>query len=192
MGDFPLTYVVEPDKYVERGKAYASCIGGRRFAVAHQTPGTTIAGQTSFVATTPTFLIHQSGAARRVVLSNFALCQVAPAAGDLIHIAVFIDPTNRYSTGGTAITPQSTLSDSPLAAGFAFRYNPTATAAGGGADAPRLLYEWTQPVGLGSVFNPDFNDGVAIAGTGSILVYTWAATTAPTWILGGFDLLEEG
>ncbi len=192
MGDLPLTYVVEPDKYMERGKAYASCIGGRRFTVAHQTPGTTLAGQTSYVATTPTFLIYQSGATRRVVLSNFALCQVAPPAVDLIHIAVFIDPTNRYLSGGTAITPQSTISDSPLTAGFTFRYNPTASAAGGGASAPRLLYEWTQPVWQGSVFNPDLHDGVIISATGSILVYTWAATVAPTWVIGGFDLVEDG
>ncbi len=69
---------------------------------------------------------------------------------------------------------------------------PAKRAAGGGADAPRLLYEWTQPVWLGSVFNPDLHDGVVISNTGSILVYTWAATTAPTWVIGGFDLVEEG
>ena len=33
--------------------------------------------------------------------------------------------------------------------------------------------------------------GVVLGTTGSILVYTWAATTAPTWIIGGFDLLED-
>ena len=192
MADLPLTYVAEPDKYVERGKAYASCIGGRRYSVAHQTPGTSILGQTGFVATTPTFLLYQSDSPRRVVLSNFALCQVAPAAGDVLHVAVFIDPTNRYLADGTAIIPQSTISDSPLTAGFSFRYNPVATAAGVGASAPRLLNEWTQPVWVGAVFNPDMHDGVVISSTGSILVYTWAAVTAPTWIIGGFDVLEDG
>ena len=126
-----------------------------------------------------------------MVLSNFALCQVAPEAGDIIHVAVVIDRTNRYSAAGTAITPQSTISDSPLAAGFTFRYNATATAAGVGAAAPRVLYEWTQPVWGGAVFNPDLHDGVVIGTTGSILIYTWAAVTAPTWIIGGFDVLED-
>ncbi|NUN49509.1 MAG: hypothetical protein HUU15_11840, partial [Candidatus Brocadiae bacterium] len=31
----------------------------------------------------------------------------------------------------------------------------------------------------GAVFNPDLQDGVAIGETGSILLYTWAAGTAP-------------
>ena len=76
MSERALNYVSEPEAYLERAKAYGSCVGGRRFSVAHQTPGTTVTGQTSFVATTPTFLINQAAAAHRAVLSNFALCQI--------------------------------------------------------------------------------------------------------------------
>ncbi|NUN50847.1 MAG: hypothetical protein HUU15_18730 [Candidatus Brocadiae bacterium] len=191
MAELPLTYVFEPGRVPERGFGYASCVGGRRFAVAHQTPGTTVTGQTSYAATTPTFLISQAGAAHRAVLSNFALCQAGTPAVDLIHIALVLDPTNRYASGGTSITPQSTASPSRESAGFSFRYNPTASSPGGGSDAPRLLYHWTQPVWPGSVFNPDLQDGVLIGFTGSILVYTWAATQAPTWIIGGFDVAED-
>ena len=187
MADMPLSYVYEPDRFMDRGKAYGSCAGGRRFSVAHQTPGSTIAGQTSFAATTPTFLIYQSAAAHRVVLSNFALCQDGTPAGGTIHIAVAIDSASRYSAGGTAITPQATAMPSALSAGFSFRTNPTATS----PSAARILYEWTQPVWGGSVFNPDLHDGILIGFTGSILIYTWAATTAPTWVIGGFDLLED-
>lgn len=187
MPELPLTYRYEPVQLLERGNAFASCVGGRRFSVAHQTPGTQITGQTSFVATTPTFLIRQSTAAHRVVLSNFALCQAGTPAIDLIHIAVAIDSSDRYSSGGTSITPQATAMPSALTAGFTFRYNPTASSPG----SVRYLYEWTQPVWLGSIFNPDLLDGVLIGFTGSILIYTWAATTAPTWIVGGFDILED-
>lgn len=187
MAENPLTYVFEPGQYLERGKAYGSCVGGRRYSVAHQTPGTTITGQTSFVATTPTFLINQSNAAHRIVLSNFALCQAGTPAIDLIHIALAIDSSDRYSSGGTSITPQATAMPSALSPGFSFRFNPTATSPG----SVRILNEWTQPVWAGSVFNPDLNDGVLIGFTGSILVYTWAATVAPTWIIGGFDILED-
>jgi len=187
MSDLPLTYLFEPQRFQDRGKAYGSCIGGRRFAVAHQTPGTQITGQTSFVATTPTFLIRQAAASHRVVLSNFALCQDGTPAGGTIHVAVVLDPADRYSTGGSAITPQATMSDSEESAGFTFRTNPTATS----PSSARILYEWTQPVWAGSVFNPDLHDGVVLGTTGSILVYTWAATTAPTWIIGGFDLLAD-
>ncbi|KAF0244418.1 MAG: hypothetical protein FD180_2539 [Planctomycetota bacterium] len=188
MPELPLNYVFEPLRFWDRAKAYGSCAGGRRFAVAHQTPGTTITGQTSFVATTPTFLIRQASAEHRVVLSNFALCQAGTAAGDLIHILVAIDTSDRYSSGGTLITPQATAAPSSLAAGFTFRYNPTASSAGGGT---RYLYEWTQAVYSGGIFNPDMHDGVLIGFTGSILVYTWAATTAPTWVIGGFDVMED-
>ncbi len=187
MAELPLTYVYEPQNFAARGKAFASCVGGRRFSVAHQTPGTTITGQTSFVATTPTFLISQAAAAHRVVLSNFALCQVGTPAGGTVHIALAIDSSDRYSTGGTAITPQATAMPSALSPGFSFRFNPTASA----PSSVRILNEWTQPAWAGSIFNPDLHDGVLIGFTGSILVYTWAATTAPTWIIGGFDVLED-
>jgi hypothetical protein len=187
MPELPLTYVYGPQNWMARGKAFGSCVGGRRYSVAQQTPGTTVTGQTSFSATTPTFLIRQASAAHRVVLSNFALCQDGSAAGGTIHVAVAVDSSDRYSSGGTSITPQATAMPSALAAGFTFRTNPTASAPG----SVRYLYEWTQPVWLGSVFNPDFHDGVLIGFTGSILIYTWAATTAPTWIVGGFDVLED-
>jgi hypothetical protein len=187
MPELPLTYVYEPPNWLARANAYGSCVGGRRFSVAHQTPGTTFTGQTSFAATTPTFLINQSSGSHRVVLSNFALCQDGAAAGGTIHIALAIDSASRYSSGGTAITPQATAMPSALSAGFSFRANPTASS----PSAARILYEWTQPAWLGSVFNPDLMDGVLIGYTGSILVYTWAATTAPTWIVGGFDLAED-
>ncbi|MEK7468814.1 MAG: hypothetical protein AAB074_15670 [Planctomycetota bacterium] len=187
MPELPLTYVYEPPNWLARANAYGSCVGGRRFSVAHQTPGTTVTGQTSFVATTPTFLINQASAAHRVVLSNFALCQIGTPAGGTIHVALAIDSSDRYSSGGTSITPQATAMPSALTAGFSFRFNPTAAA----ASAVRILNEWTQPAWAGSIFNPDLHDGVLIGYTGSILIYTWAATTAPTWIIGGFDVLED-
>ena len=190
MGDLSLAYVTTPDKYMERGRAYASCMGGRRFVVAATTPGTALGGQTSYSATSPTFLIRpKPTATRALVLSNFTLSQVSPAAGDLLHIALVIDSTDRYSSAGTAFTPRSANSDSSLTSDYEFYHNATASGEGAGT---RFLYEWTQPVWLGCVFNPDFHDGVVIGPGGSILVYTWAAATAPTWILGGFDVMEDG
>lgn len=187
MPERSLNYVAESQQYLDRSNAYGSCIGGRRFSVAHQTPGTTVTGQTSFVATTPTFLLNQANAAHRLVLSNFALGQIGTAAGGTIHVALAIDSADRYSSGGTAITPQATAMPSAASAGFTFRFNPTASS----PSAVRYLYEWTQPAFIGSVFNPDLLDGVLIGFTGSILVYTWASSVAPTWIIGGFDVMED-
>jgi hypothetical protein len=182
------TYFAEDARVLDRGAAFSSCFGGRRFGVTHQTPGTTITGQSSFVSTTPTFLIYQASASRRLVLSNFSLGQDGTPAGGTIHVLVAIEAANRYSSGGTSITPQNTNGESDNSAAFTFKYNPTATSPG----SVRYLYSWTQPVSIGGLFTPDLQDGVIIGATGSILIYTWASTVAPSWTVGGFDIMEDG
>lgn len=190
-------YFLEAFRLNDRGVAYASAKSGRRFAVTHQTPGTAIAAQTSFVATTPTFLVSQSGGSKRVVLSSMNLSLVAPAPGGAVNVLVAIDRTNRYSAGGTSVTPQNLLADpddaaDANAAGFAFRTNPTASAAGAGATVPRYAWVWSIPrvVANPTPFSVGFDDGAVIGKTGSILIYTWAATTAPSWLFS-FEFVEE-
>lgn len=190
-------YFQELFRVDDRGDAYVSAKSGRRFAVTHQSPGTAVAGQTSFSATTPTFLLYQSAGPRRVVLSSLNLSLVSPAPGGPVNVLVVLDRTSRYSSGGTLVAPQNFLADSGDAndantAGFTFRTNPTATAAGAGADVPRYAYHWlVSPSVLSPVpLSVDFGDGAVIGKTGSILVYTWAATTAPSWVFA-FDFIEE-
>lgn len=178
-----------PIVHQHQGVAHRSSVAGRRFAVSHQTPGTAITGQTSFVATTPTFLIRQAAAARRLILSNFYLAQAGSLAGGLIYAAIFIDSADRYSSGGTAITPQNMNADDSTAAEFTARYNPTASVAGTGT---RKVWEGTFRADVTSPDNPngDYLDGLMIGTTGSFLIYTWAATTGPSWI-PTFELCVE-
>ncbi len=190
-------YFLEAFRLQDRGSAYASAKSGRRFAASHQTPGTAIVGQTSFVATTPTFLVSQSAASKRVVLSAMNLSLVSPAPGGAVTVLIAIDRTDRYSSGGTSVTPQNLLADpddaaDANAAGFAFRTNPTASAAGGGANVPRYAWIWSIPrvVANPTPFSVGFDDGAVIGKTGSILIYTWAASTAPSWLFS-FELVEE-
>jgi len=190
-------YFLEAFRLEDRAGSYASAKSGRRFAVSHQTPGTAIVGQTSFVATTPTFLVSQTAGAKRVVLSSLNLSLVAPAAGGPVNVLVALDRTNRYSAGGTAVTPQNLLADpddpaDANAAGFSFRTNPTASAAGVGANVPRYCWHWTIPrvVANPTPFSVGFEDGAVIGKTGSILIYTWATGTAPSWLFS-YEMIEE-
>lgn len=164
---------------------------GRIFSVTHQTPSTDVTGQTSFVATTPTFMIYGEDLARRGVLRRMRLCQSGTVAGGTIYIAVAIDTTNRFSANGTTVTPQNYNAAKSIAATYTARYNPTASAAGTGT---RYLEPLTASASLGTMTEIDFSeffgeDGLIFAGpgatagtyTGSLLVYTWAGTTGPSW-----------
>lgn len=190
-------YFLEAFRLADRGGAYASAKSGRRFAASHQSPGTAVTGQTSFAATTPTFLVSQSAGPKRVVLSAMSLSLVTPAPGGVVNVLVALDRTNRYSSGGTSVVPQNLLADpddpaDANAAGFSFRTNPTATAPGAGANVPRYCWHWTIPRGAANPvpFSVSFEDGAVIGKTGSLLVYTWATGTAPSWVFS-FELVEE-
>lgn len=170
-----------------RRDGYYSAKIGQSFATAHQTPSTDVTGQTSFDATTPTFLFYQAAAANRVILRDLCLSLVGTAPGGVVHVALATDTANRFSAGGTAVVPQNTSGLSTVAAGVTFRYNATASAAGAGT---RYLRKWSVPAGLGAIICPAFDDEVIIGATGSILVYTWAGTTGPTWAFS-FGHIEE-
>lgn len=160
------------------GDGFGTSFQGQRFAATHQTPTTDVTGQTSFDATTPTFLFYQTGAASRLCLSSMQLSQSGTVAGGDIFITLAVDNTNRYASLGTLVTPQNMNAADTTAANVTFRYNPTATAAGSGT---RYLGTWVANADTGIITTLDFQDAVQIGVTGSILVYTWAATTAPSW-----------
>lgn len=180
----------------DRKAGYVPTRSGRRYCVTHQTIATAVTGQTSFDATTPTFLIYQTSAEgiRQLCLSGLELCQAGTVAGGIIHVVIALDTTNRFSAGGTAVTPQNALVDSSNAqyanaAGFSFKYNATASAAGSGT---RYIKHYTvAPNSSAPVpFALDTEDSIQIGKTGSILVYTYAATTGPTWHFN-FEVNEE-
>jgi hypothetical protein len=67
------------------------------------------------------------------------------------------------------------------------KYNPTASAAGSGT---RYVFACAVDAALGRLTSIDFGDGLLIPATGSFLLYTWAATTGPTWALTA-EVVEE-
>lgn len=179
-----------------RAGGFVSGTGIRRYTISHQTPGTAVTGQTSFVATTPTFMLYKtsSNTTTRTVISLIGLEQVGTVAGGAITILAAVDPTNRFSAGGTAIVPQLTSTQqvtSGTTPDFTFKYNATATAAGAVDSAPRYVNCGTFPAITGTTLPTiDCQDEFIIKGPGSFLLYTYATGTGPSWNLT-WEIIEE-
>lgn len=161
-----------------RESAFTATVQGRRFTVTHQTIGTFVTGQTGFVDTTPTFMLRLSGpATKKDIFRSLSLSQ-ANTPGGFVTIAVVLDTADRFSAGGTLVTPQNLNEESATAAVSTFRFNPTATAAGAGT---RVIATVTAPASVGATTEIDFEDGIFMGTVSTLLVYTFAATTAPQW-----------
>lgn len=167
-----------------RDSGYVASALGRRYSFTHQTPGTLITAQATFVATTPTLLLYNSAGNGTVIVLRTVRVVVLEATTAPVMICVAIDTADRFSAGGTVITGQNWNEDSATAyPGTAFRFNPTATAAGAGT-----RYLWTDaiPTGMGGSITISFKDGIVVAGVGSILVYCWDSAG-----LNGADIVED-
>lgn len=152
-------------------------------------PATTFTGQTSWVATTPTFLIRKAAAspATRTILKRIRLSQDGTVAGSDITIAIMIDTTDRYSAAGTLIAQAQPSMAQNETSSFTVRANATASAASANV---RTIDTVKIDASLGAVFEYDTEGQIMIAETGSILIYTYATATGPTWI-PSFELIEE-
>jgi hypothetical protein len=157
---------------------FASAAMGARFSFTHQTLGSTVTGQTSLAATTPTFLIAQTTAGTRLTLNRIELTQDGTVAGAKIDVIVAIDTANRFSSGGATHVPQNHSARSTVTSGATCYTNPTASAAGGGT-------RYLDGTNIAALVNTRtvlyYYDEAQIGTTGSILIYTSAATTGPTW-----------
>ena len=162
--------------YQARDTGFAAARRGKRFYGTHQTPGTLITAQTAFVATTPTLMYRINSAAIRAIIRSLDI-SIANTPGGLVYITVAIDTADRYDSAGTAITLQNSNEENVTAAVGLHYFNPTANAAGAGT---RYLGTWVAPATAGANVNLDFGDGILLGPTAStLLVYVWAATTAP-------------
>ena len=178
---------------VTRDVGFASSFAGERWILKNPTPGTGIAGHTALTRTTPLFSIYQTDLAatppteQALVLSTLTLSQVSTVAGGAITILVNVDSTNRYSSGGTALTPQRMNAERALTAGFTASSLPTLSADGA---TDYDVFEIQIPAVSPSVLTIDFKDAVRIGKTGTINVYAFAATTAPTLTFAA-ELIES-
>jgi len=167
------------------GIAMAAARSGRMYIAGDADQNDTVTGQTSFANTTPTFLLNvPSGVTAIPLFVNLA--QSGSVAGDFITVSIEIDDIAAYSSGGTAETIFRNYVGSGTSPGAAVYSGATAVAGYGimvhhsthaedvdpaSADAgltSHLL--WVPPVPL------------ILKGPASLKVFTYAATTAPTWL----------
>ncbi len=153
-------------------------------------------GSTSYAAngTAPTLLLRKAAGAARTQLLRLDISQDAPVAGGLIYCEVKLDKVDRYSAGGNLwqILAKNTYFPASAQPEFTIYDGATATAENAGGADPRTIFSGTifQTVtGLGTGFVLDFQADDCLNGTGSVLIYLYASTTAPTW-RGTLTVLE--
>src|SRR4051812_23324271 len=91
---------------------YAMADEGTYYRSTNQTPGTATAYSitTAFSATAAFAIIRNTDSAggKRLFLDYLRLiCTTVPASATSAHFAVSVDTANRYTSGGTALTPQN-------------------------------------------------------------------------------------
>lgn len=159
-----------------RESGYFATSHGRRFSFTHQTPGTLITAQATFVATTPTLMVRNAAGNTSTLILRTVRIDILEATTAPVLICIAIDTADRLSAGGTAIVGQNWDESSATAfPGTNFLFNPTATAAGGGT---RYLLTASIPAGIGQSITINFKDGVRYVGTGTALVYVWDSAGA--------------
>jgi hypothetical protein len=155
---------------------------GRVFYASDADQNDLVTGQTSFAATTPTFIIDVP-TDTVVVPLMVSLNQTGVVAGGAVDIILEIDNADRYASGGTAetvlgsrttgaVTNAATLYSGATAnAGYGVRINGVTVGQDvSTAEGVVNEYLWTPSGGY------DF-----VVGPGGFLVYTYAGTTGPTW-----------
>ena len=170
-------------KSMAQDLAFRIAVEGRKFYAADADQNDLVTGQTSFVNTTPTFLLQNPARSPVVCLPLFfTLNQTGTVAAGAIDIITELD-SDRYASGGTsetvlnarplAVTPHyCKLWSSPTAsAGYGVRIDGITTGQDvSPAEGALQQYLWT-PTSVMDVLDP---------GT-CLKVFTYAATTGPTW-----------
>lgn len=138
-----------------------------------------VTGQTSFANTTPTFLLDVPPG--KVALPLFLnLSQTGTVAGAAIDVIIEIDRVRRFSTGGTSEKAYSTMNG---------RESGSKLYTGATASAGYGLRLWGATLGQdvspaeGAIQGPFWKPEVPypLVGPASLLIYTYAGTTGPTW-----------
>jgi hypothetical protein len=192
---------------------YALCDEGSYFKATNPTMGTAITHATTatWSATAALAILRNTDAegGKRIYLDYIDLLVVGtPATATSADLSITIDNTNRFSSGGTAITPQNSNMDSAQATIASLNFGAViATAASGSVrtvtrqriktqaapcltagDSVLMNFGVVETVGgpiSGTVANilPVSTGPVIIGGGDSLLVHVWypAVTAAPTY-----------
>ena len=156
---------------------------GRIFTASDADQNDLVTGQTSFVSTTPTFLIDVPSGTTIVPLL-VSLGQTGTVAGDTVNVIIELDNADRYNTGGTSETVFNNKTAGGVFTNAATLYsNPTAeTGYGIRAFGISVAQDVAPAEGISNevlwtpTSTPEF-----LVGPAAFLVYTYATTTGPTW-----------
>jgi hypothetical protein len=159
---------------------------GRIFYASDADQNDFVTGQTSFVNTTPTFLLRNPSNSERICIPLlFSLNQAGTVGGGVVSVSAEIDNADVYSSGGTVETVLSSRPVNPVSGGnlCTLVTNPNCSAGYGVRVMGLQIGQDVEPA-EGAVqevlWTP--TSGIDILDPGSCLkVYTWAASTAPTW-----------
>jgi hypothetical protein len=160
--------------------SYTTGRTGQRFFVTNPTAGTGITAQLAYAVTTPTFLIYNPSSGNRIIPGALTISQTGSVASVTISVEFAIDNIDRFTSGGsggTAVVAKNTSMASSGTATGLFRYNPTVAAASANV---RRFGALSLAANLGLPVTIEFSDAFMIDAPGSVLVYVFAATTAPT------------
>lgn len=154
---------------------------GRVWLASASASNTTVTGQTSFANTTPTFLLRVP--AGTVCLPLFVnLAQTGSVAGGAVDVLIEVDDADRYVSGGTAATLFTPSRTNARAPGCSLYTTATASAGYGNRVWGATIGQDVSPA-EGAVPGPYWRPEVPyfLEGPASLLVFTYAGTTGPTW-----------
>lgn len=141
-----------------------------------------VTGQTSFVVTTPTFLLSvPKGVTVIPIAAN--LVQAGTVGGGAVDVIIEVDRgTTRYASGGTSEKVFNPNGANVNAAKSALYTGPTATS-GYGANVWRATIGQDVSPAEGAVNGVFWKPEAPffLSGPAALLVYTYAGVTGPTW-----------
>jgi hypothetical protein len=168
--------------------SWALAANGHIYAASDADQNDRVTGQTSFVNTTPTFILHNPSTSGKVCLPfYYQLAQTGSVAGGDIGVDTEVRATSAYASSGTSEGVTALFVAPPT--GFATPTNscllyssPTASAGAGRAIGHVTLAPDVSPAeGVINIYEWQAPTGLMIGPGGSLDVYTYAAVTGPTW-----------
>jgi hypothetical protein len=166
-----------------RGLAARAGAAGRLICAGDAAVGDLVLGQTSFVATTPTFAINVPTGSL-IVPVEVVLQQAGTVAGGAISVVIEVSSSvGIYASGGTAEKQVALYTSSGFTTGVATYSNPTTTAGYG-----MQIAHWLRGPDVSSaegapteiIWRPDVP--FFLLGPVALKIYTWAGTTGPSWL----------
>jgi hypothetical protein len=156
---------------------------GTPFCITNPTAATPSAGAVSLSATAPFLLLGCTSGSGAVVAFQYVKINVASAVSNPVDVVIRMDTIQRYSSGGTALTPTSPIVNYAGTSKITSVYlSPTAKA----ASAARIIYQGRIPANNGGNlflrWAEDAVDQPQLGEVGSMLIHVVdsAAAVAPS------------